>query len=373
MRKYNMKRQKILIVSTGFHPQNSPRSFRTTELAVELARQGHQVVVYIPTSDFDYTDFEQMHNLKIKRLGKLSFKPIEIKGNKIIRLLRRLCRRMMSLLLEYPSIELLFKVKSALKLENGYDMLISIAVPYPIHWGVASIWSNKNKIANKWVADCGDPFMGVTADTFRKPFYFKYVEKWFCRKADYITIPFEGARSAYYSEFHNKIKIIPQGFRLDELELPEYKSNGGSPSFAYAGGFIPGKRDPKAMLDFLVTCQKDFKFIVYTSSAGMLMPYKDKLKDKLIIREYIPRIELLKMLSGMDFLVNFDNNTKTQLPSKLIDYAITGRPVFNVTNSTDFNHLLEFMSGNYDSKLQLEPASSYDIKVIAQNFLNLTN
>jgi hypothetical protein len=50
------------------------------------------------------------------------------------------------LLFDFPNIEILFKVRTALKKETGYDALISIAVPHPTHWGVASVWT-KNKIA----------------------------------------------------------------------------------------------------------------------------------------------------------------------------------------------------------------------------------
>lgn len=37
--------KKILIVTNGYYPKNSPRSFRATEFAKELHRQGHQVTV----------------------------------------------------------------------------------------------------------------------------------------------------------------------------------------------------------------------------------------------------------------------------------------------------------------------------------------
>src|SRR5699024_12169166 len=65
-------------------------------------------------------------------------------------------------LFEYPDIELLFKVKKALREESGFDLLISIAVPHPIHWGTAWAWRKENPIAKTWVADCGDPYMGQT-------------------------------------------------------------------------------------------------------------------------------------------------------------------------------------------------------------------
>jgi len=198
-----MSSKKILIVSAVFYPSISPRSMRTTELAKEFARQGHEVTLYLPESGYDYSDFLKEHPIRIKSLGKATFREIQVKGKGPVRLLRRSLRRILGLLFEYPGIELMFKVSRRLRKESGYDMLISIAVPFTIHWGVARARSNRKPIAETWVADCGDPYMGDTTDSFKKPMYFKYVEKWFSRKADYITIPFEGARSAYYPEFHH--------------------------------------------------------------------------------------------------------------------------------------------------------------------------
>lgn len=366
-----MDKKKILIVTAVFFPSISPRSMRATELAKELARQGHEVHVYLPESEFDFSDFLKENPIQIKSLGKLSYREIKLKGNKLSLLIRRSLRRLLGLLFEYPGIELMFKVSRHLKKERGFDILISIAVPFTNHWGVAKARSKRNPIATTWVADCGDPYMGDTTDSFRKPFYFKSIEKWFCRKADHITIPIEGARSAYYKEFHNKISVIPQGFRLDKVNLPPFKKQESYPRFAYAGGFIPGKRDPRKLLDFLSECKEEFQFVVYTSMQDLLLPYKESLGEKLIIRDYIPREELLNILSGMDFLINIDNNTHTQLPSKLIDYAITGRPVFNISSSTDLSLLLAFFKGQFESRMELAPPGDYDIRTVCKNFLSL--
>jgi glycosyltransferase involved in cell wall biosynthesis len=301
-----MNKKRILIVSARFYPRNSPRSFRTTELAKELVRQGHEVVVLIPFNGFDYYNYAKETHIKIIDLGPLRFKSIEFKGNRLAMLVRRGIRRLLLLILEYPEIELMFKVSKRLKQERDYDLIISIAVPFPIHWGVAKARTKVHKIANTWIADCGDAYMGDTSDSFRKLFYFKFVEKWFCRKADYITIPFEGAKQAYYKEFHNKIRIIPQGFQLENLNIPEFIKVFDYPLFAYAGGFIPGISDPGPLLKFLSTCNRRFKFIVYTSQADIILPFKIPMKEKLEIRDKIPREELLIVLSGMDFLINFE-------------------------------------------------------------------
>jgi len=368
-----MNKKKILLVSASFYPVNSPRSFRTSELANEFARQGHEVTVYIPFNGYDYSDYAKESNIRLKDLGNINFRKIAITGKGVGRLIRRITRRTLGLLFEYPGIELMYKVSKRLKSEENYDMLISIAVPFTVHWGVAKARNKHHRIADVWVADCGDPYMGSTTDSFGKPFYFRYIEKWFSRKADFITIPFEGARKGYYPEFHDKIRVIPQGFRLDNISLPEYSKNTEYPVFAYAGGFIPGRRDPTVMLNFLSESGRQFRFIVYTSQADLLLPFKNILKEKLEIRNYVPREELLKILSGMDFLINFDNNTHTQLPSKLIDYAITGRPVLNITSQTDFSVLLEFMDGNYNRKMKLGDPENYNIRMVTGKFVQLLN
>jgi len=83
-----MDKKKILIVSGEFYPLNTPRSFRTTELAKEFARQGHEVTVLTP-KDPKHTNFEKKYRLSITGLGKPSSKPIELKGRGIALLFRR--------------------------------------------------------------------------------------------------------------------------------------------------------------------------------------------------------------------------------------------------------------------------------------------
>ncbi|MDZ7693144.1 MAG: hypothetical protein U5K69_18825 [Balneolaceae bacterium] len=172
-------------------------------------------------------------------------------------MVKRIMNRGLNLLFEFPDIEWMWKVKNALKQESGYDLMISIAAPHSVHWGVAFARNEKHRIAETWIADCGDPFMGTVLDTFPKLFYFKYLEKAFCRKADFITVPIEEAKEAYYPEFRDKIRIIPQGFNFNEIDVDRssYQPNDVS-TFAYAGSLIPGGRDPSELLRYLVNLEK---------------------------------------------------------------------------------------------------------------------
>lgn len=360
--------KKILILSRSFYPMNSPRSFRTTELAKEFIRQGHDVKVITPDLGEEQHNFAKAHHIQLKKLNDVkSAALLEKLPNSINRILTRI----LQLLFEYPDIKLIKNVKQALRDEKGYDLLVSVAVPHAIHWGVASIWNNKQKIAKTWVADCGDPFMKVTLDTFKHPFYFKYLEKDFSRKCDFITVPTKASIEGYYEEFHHKIKVIPQGFKfkLDHYQKL-YKPN-PVVKFIFAGNIIPGRRDPRPLLDYLMSLDVNFKFILYTSKKQLLKEYTNQ-TNKIEVKDYIPREEILKEMAKADFLLNINNGLKIQTPSKLIDYYIAGRPILSI-NSFDFDKqiIVEFLNANYTNAYKLQNPNQYKIERVAQNFLEL--
>lgn len=365
--------KKIVIVSSAFYPFNSPRSFRATELAKEFSRQGHKVTIITPRYT-EHTQFEEVFGVTIKDMGQPKWKPIELKGAGINLFLRRIFKRFTGLLFEYPRIEFIGMVMRALKNEKNYDILISIAVPYPIHWGVAAIWkkNRKNNLAKKWIADCGDPYMGENNDSFRKPFYFKYVEKWFMRKVDYIAVPTEGSINGYYPEFHSKIKVIPQGFRFEDIKVYKGEKQQNHPVFAYPGMFIPGRRDPTELFEYLCTLPEYFEFFIYTSTTKWVEPYIEKSKGRIQLKPMIPREELLYELSKMDFMVNFENADNKQTPSKLIDYIIINKPILSVkTGALNTEIIGQFFQRDYSSAKIIENTDQYRIENVYKEFINL--
>lgn len=366
-----IEKKKILLVSSAFYPEISPRSFRATELAKEFSRQGHKVTVISKFRDHDYSAFLEEFPITFKMWKKPKFPEVHYFKQKHLYNLTRVISRILSLLFEYPSIEEMFQVKKMLKDEKGYDLMISFAVPYPVHWGVVFSGIEKRRIANTWVADCGDPYMGDILDSFRHPFYFKYLEKTFCRKCDFISIPVDSAKNGYYKEFHHKIKIISQGFYFDLAENYTEKKGNNIPEFAYAGGFLQGIRDPGQLMEYLVKIDKPFKFYVYTNQPDLLNKYKAALDGKLIVSEYIPRSELMKILAKMDFLINFDNNTTLNSPSKLIDYAIANKPVLNIDKNFMVDDLSAFLNGDYNKRMLLPDVEQYHIRNVSKQFLDL--
>lgn len=371
--------KKILIISKVFYPENSPRANRTTELAKEFARNGHKVTVYIPDLDFALlSEKKEFSGISFKSLGKQSYKKFSGKN-----FFGRFLTRISKMLIEYPDIQLVKMIKKSLIKESGYDLLISIAVPHPIHWGVKRVISKNKNLCRLWIADCGDPYMGCRTDTFNKLFYFKYVEKSWCKVCNSIVVPHKAMMNDFYTEFQDKITVIPQGFKLDEFEFKPFMQNEIT-TFAYAGVLSEKYRNPLPFVQYLTSVNQNFKFIVYSKS-NILNPYKEILKDKLEIRNYIPRESLLQVLSSMDFLVNFENSTlqnslgndienkddNYSRPSKIIDYVIVNRPILSIGKNLDKSKIYQFLENNYTNKLVVENISDFDIRNVAQQFLNL--
>lgn len=364
---------KILIVSSAFYPQNNPRSFRTTELAKQFAREGHSVTIITQKNDSVHSKFEKEHGITIKDLGKPKFKEIDLNtSNKYVSLFKRLLRRALLWLFEYPDIGLMFQVKDTLKKESGYDLLISVAVPHPVHWGAAKAIAKNQKIAKHYIPDSGDPYMGVSYDRYGKPFWFKFLEKSWCKKASYIAITNINMKKNYYPEFDNKIVEITQGFRFEDFKPPVSEVKNKVPTFAFAGTFMKSVRNPEKFLKYLTTVKKDFKFIIYTMGPELAMPFKNALGDKLELRKFIPRTELLKELSKMDFMVNIGYDQTLQSPSKLIDYYLTEKPVLSFNdNSFDTKIVDEFLNGNYTNKFIFDDMEKFRIENVTKKFLDL--
>ena len=363
---------KVVIISQVIHPRQSPRSFRATELAKYFAKFGHEVLLYGALGDYDYSAFTSETGVKVKSLGRMRFSTLNsdsyVRDNIIDKVLRVLFGR----LLEYPDIELAFKVKSILKKEHGIDLLITIAIPYPIHWGAA--WAKKSlgaAFARTWISDCGDAYFRNPVGP-PKPFYFKYIEDFWGRQTDFVTFPIDTPYD-FLPSAQEKFHVIPQGFDFSRVRIVDRFTEGETIQFAYAGATYPGYRDPTKMLEYL-SSRPDipFRFIVYTKAKSHFTRFQDILGDKMVLKDYIPREDLIYELSKMDFLINLKNDSVVQSPSKLIDYYLTKRPIIDIT--TDFNeknYLDEFLCRDYTHQHIKRDISCFDINNVGQQFLGL--
>lgn len=365
---------RIVIISRCIYPMLAPRPHRATELAKYFSQKGHDVLLYGVLGKYDYSSFEQETGVQVCNLGRMLFATLDSNGERRNTVIDKLARKLFHRILEFPDIELAFKVHNILRSLKNIDMLITVAVPYPLHWGAA--WAKKqmgNSFPKVWISDCGDPYMGDSVNSH--PFYFHAIENFWGRETDFITIPVAAAMKAYSTKVQNKIKVIPQGFDFSKVII-DYKFSGNPyPRFAYVGAIYPGYRDLTKLLQYLSTLDDGkFELVVYTQQKSYYEPYKEQLGEKLQIKGYVPREQLVYELSQMDFLINLKNKSSVQVPSKLIDYYLSSRPIVDIT--TDFTEkdvFNEFFNGDYSQEHIKGDISQYDINNVGDSFLKLAN
>ena len=116
----------------------------------------------------------------------------------------------------------------------------------------------------------------------------------------------------------------------------------------------------------------NFRFYIYTNQPSLIEQYKKTLGGKLIVSGYIDRKELIYRMSSYDFLLNLENGTKVQAPSKLIDYGLSKRPVLSIySQKIDKEKFYQFLRRDYSNKMELPDINEYDIRNVAGSFLKL--
>lgn len=361
---------RFLIVTCAFYPANSPRANRATELAKELSRQGHSVSV-LTTRSCEQEALASTYGISFTDLGEPGWPGIPAESSLLLRATRAFLLKFFG----YPAIGWTLRVFRRLPAETNYDCAISVAAPHAVHWGVALAATFGKKPAVTWIADCGDPFMGQENSSFftSPAFYFRWVEKFFCRRVDWITIPTEGAKKGYYQEFQEKLAVIPQGFKFEEYDyLREIEPNSSIPRFAYAGHIIPGKRDPRQLIHYLLGDDRKFEFHIFTKQVDLIEASRCG-DPRIVVHEFLPREKVLPILANMHFLINLENVGTRQSPSKLIDYWLCGRPVLSLHSSDlDTHRFDQFLTGNYLSALVIDKPEQYRIESIVSRFVQLT-
>jgi hypothetical protein len=357
---------KILIVTPSFFPEVKPRSFRSTELAKQFSKLGHHVTVLCPRnknrnlsgtlSDIKYIEYDRFEScIKLSNW-----------------VLNRMLEKFLNRLILYPEIKCFFEVKDKIQNLGQFDLCISLAWPFSIHWGVAWEKGRNPNFVKVWIADCGDPFTG---NTFVKDplIYFKIINKIALMKCQYIFIPYESLMNKFPLWSHSKIKVVPQAFDISNIKLKSKVSN-KVPTFAFAGSFIRKYRDPENLFRFLSNLRIEFKFLCYVSNEDKIIYQRYANSHCIEFREKLPREELIFELSGVDFLVNIQNGNKNEYPSKLIDYSIAKRPVITI-NSFDknLNRFALWLDGKIDGNDGYESVERFDIKRVVEDIILLCN
>jgi len=374
---FKMQNKKILIVSNFFYPEIKPRAFRATELAKGFCAKGYMVDIILPNKEIYRNNVLKIDNLNfIYSREKLITNKISTEVNNSNWSDKLKLKRILKTIVFYffPS-EIYFSynhnmTRQIINSNKSYDKIISISHPLSIHLSVVlGKWFNENLRKAITIAEFSDPmFKGNYKSVFPLNILFGYFFSW---NFEFFVVPISNATSKFTPfKVKNKIKVIPQGLKVNGIRLADYQKNDVT-TFCYAGSFYKKLRNPSYFFEFLKNFDKPFIFELYLSRNDPFREYVANLSfrnGEVLIHDFILRDQLLFKLSKKDFLINFENDSTTMSPSKLIDYTISKRPILSFNKHTfDDNEFIDFVNGDYSSRVVIN-IHEFDINKIIEDF-----
>jgi hypothetical protein len=342
--------KRILIVTHQFIPHQSPRTTRWKLLYDELIESGYDVTVITGTLQLsEDPNIKYIGNKKASGIVKnlriqSNIKQDSSYKNYLYKLLKKIYRFFYKFFAwpDYTMFWIFSIWKNRKKIDVDYDLIISVSLPFSSHIAAYIINKDKNK---KWIMDIGDPFSLKTNAFENNRYLYKslnyYFENKFYKKAHQVVFTHQESADEHKLFFNmpeNKVTIgSPISTFSQELFQKSVSFNYETKpiTIGYFGVLTKGVRSPSQVLKFFQ--QTDFVLHWYTNSDSKEMIKQNKIdfnRNKLF--DMVTRNEALeKMVTSLHCLLSIGNLNPAQLPSKIIEYISTGKPVLHFVEIKD--------------------------------------
>ena len=365
---------KILLIMPDYFPKQNPRVFRWKALAEYWSNRGWSVSVLCASHSM-HLHIEVVNGVEVFRVGQSSvmdylYNFFNIKNrrrennNKLeaakkqnfsspfFGFLHKLWAHIYwpdgACLWIFPARK---KAIRLLKLKQ-FDVIISISLPFSSHLVGEHCKKHFPKIT--WIVDIGDPFSVL--EEFPKNNHLLYktlnvkTEGCVFSNADAISVTVKGAYDLYKNYFPQntkKMSIIPPLYDDDNMNVnsPSKFFDIKKINIAYFGSFYLGIRPPNIVLELfkkIIQLDQDFKEKINLHFFGYIEPvflkvFKQfkELSDSVFLHGLIEKPKVMDLMQQSDFLLNIGNKTTCQLPSKSVDYMVSGKPILNICHRED--------------------------------------
>ena len=106
--------------------------------------------------------------------------------------------------------------------------------------------------------------------------------------------------------------------------------------FVYVGQLYEDIRNPELMLKIFSRLPDNYILHLYGGGCEQIVDkYKEILGDRLVIHGWVSSEESAIAQQNAHILINMNNSIKNMLPSKLIEYINTGKPILNICQIQD--------------------------------------
>ena len=345
---------RILVVTHQFTPHVSPRTTRWSILCEELSSRGYEVHVITGTrQNGNENKNYQVQYLGSDRLGSLiestrraSSKSEE--NNIIKKLFFFIAKRIYRLIYRvfaWPDYSMLwyFSVRRKIKNIPDYDLLISVSLPFTSH--LVAYTLNKKR-GTRWIMDIGDPFYLKKDAPENNKYLYSYLNKYFENKfykhASKVVFTHKESMEHHKKTFdtlNQKSSLLPPVFHTKINKKTNNFNYKKTPvKVAYFGVLTIGVRTPDNFLSFINALDmNNIEIHWYTNedSKHMIKSVYSK-SSKNFFHDMVPRDEALDLMDNeYHALLNIGNQNPFQLPSKVIEYISTGKPIIHYSEITD--------------------------------------
>jgi hypothetical protein len=141
----------------------------------------------------------------------------------------------------------------------------------------------------------------------------------------------------YFPQVRGKIAVTPPMYSMPEA-AGSFTFEKGKIHVAYFGAFYHPIRTPDALLELYSNLvhhsKQDFHLHFFGEIGAVFQPTFERyaaLKPHLQLHGLVTRERVAAAMQSVDILVNVGNTTDYHLPSKSVDYMITGKPIINLS------------------------------------------
>lgn len=368
---------RLLILSFSYSPRTNPRATRWTTLAEQFVREGHDVSV-ITSWQPGLPEKDVVHGVRIYRTGMralellrkkissnpaanesakaneqaLSATPSRSDGNLIKRSMGMI-NRVIWRNLWWPDSACVWLVPALgvarrLLAEKPADMVISVS---PAFSSVVTghILARDRQSCRSWVIDLGDPFSFVEQAPPNNSYIYGRLNRWFekraFQRADGISVTTDETRAQYgrlYPFCTEKIRVIPplMSPACEPTAVLPLFSNNGATRLVFIGSLYRKLRRPDYLLRLFCAMLRarpglncELHMIGDTHECrDSLALFQQQLGSNLVVHGPVDRDTAMAAMAGADILVNLGNETPFQLPSKLVEYASTGKRILSISS-----------------------------------------
>jgi hypothetical protein len=253
-------------------------------------------------------------------------------------------------------------------LQNGkFDAVVSVSLPFTGHCVGLQV---KKRFGIRWIVDIGDPFSFMSETPVNNHRLYSGLnyraESEVLNHADAVAVTTDATKSQYIKCFPdlvaNKISVIPPLFvePVDVDKLAPFFTDPSKIRLVFAGTLYSKIRNPSALLELFSKLLKssvgrnlELHFLgVINDCEPYFEKYQALIGTQIFLHGLVPRSSAVRAMQGATILVNLGNTTAYQLPSKVVEYAMLGKPVLNIASrSSDssqnfFSHINGICSVN---------------------------